>query len=148
MSMPPGVPMPPLMPMEKLELKATGEKTNLLGFACQKFELRQRGQVMEIWATDKLLPFQRYLANQPHRFGIGLLEEQWSELIKTKGLFPLLAVLRFEPPAASDGAVTATATPGPERLRFEVKSITPERVTDNALFQPPPDYREIQPLPF
>lgn len=38
--------------------------------------------------------------------------------------------------------------PGPERVRFEVKSITPEKVTDDSLFQPPSDYNEIQPLPF
>jgi len=35
-------------------------------------------------------------------------------------------------------------------LRFEVKSITPEKIEDRdgALFRPPADYREIQPLPF
>ena len=39
---------------------------------------------------------------------------------------------------------------GPERLRFEVKSVTPQKAEDQdgALFQPPADYQEVQPLPF
>jgi hypothetical protein len=51
-------------------------------------------------------------------------------------LFPLLAILKFEN--------------GPERYRFEVKAITPGKITgpDGTLFQPPPNYFEIQPLPF
>ena len=122
--------------MEKPELKATGEKTNLLGYVCTRYELKQRGEVMEIWATDRLLPFQPWLANQPPRFGPRMIEEQWGELLKQQKLFPLLAILRFEN--------------GPERLRFEVKAITPERIEDHdgKLFQPPPDYHEIEPLPF
>lgn len=70
------LPMMPMEMVEKPELKATGQKTNLLGYACEKFELQQRGEVMEIWATDKLLPFQVWLPNQPHRFGPRMLEEQ------------------------------------------------------------------------
>ena len=130
------MPAMPLMPMEKTELKSTGEKTNLLGVACEKFELRQRGEVMEIWATDKLFPFQSYQQNQPPRFGPRMIEEQWPEMLKARKLFPLLAILKFDN--------------GPERYRFEVKAITPEKVIDpdGALFQPPPEYQEIQPLPF
>jgi hypothetical protein len=63
-------------------------------------------------------------------------------------LFPLLAVLRFERPPAP-GAGTPPVT-GLERYRFEVKSVTPEKITPATaakLFQPPPDYQEIQPLP-
>jgi hypothetical protein len=132
----PALPMMAMMPGEKAELKATGEKTNLLGYACERFELRQRGEVMEIWATDQLFPFQPYQQNQPHRFGPRMIEEQWPELLKAKKLFPLLAVLKFEH--------------GPERYRFEVKVITPEKIEDRdgKLFQPPPDYHEIEPLPF
>ncbi len=132
----PAMPMPPMDMMEKAELKATGQKTNLLGYACEKFELRQRGEVMEIWATDTLLPFQPWLANQPHRFGPRMIEEQWPELLKARKLFPLRASLKF-------GNDT-------ERLCFEVKSITPEKIEDRdgALFQPPPDYHELEPLPF
>jgi hypothetical protein len=125
------------MPMEPMELKVTVDKTNLLGLACEKLEIKQRGEVMEIWATDKLVPFQPYLQNQPHRFGPRMIEEQWGEMLKSKKLFPLLAILKFEN--------------GTERLRFEVKSIAPESIKKEdaeKLFLPPPDYQEIQPLPF
>jgi hypothetical protein len=144
----PALPMPMMPPpmTQNMELKSMGQKTNLLGFACEKYELKQRGEVMEIWATDKLLPFQPYLQNQPHRFGPRMMEEQWGELLKAKKLFPLLAVLRFEAPPGPAGATPAP--PGPERLRFEVKTITPEKIRDETLFEPPPDYHEIEPLPF
>ena len=145
--MPPGIgpqparPMPamPMMPMqrEKVELTATGDQTNLLGYACARYELKQRGEVMEIWATDQLLPYQPWRQNQqPPRFGPQMLEEQWGELLAAKKLFPLLATLKREN--------------GPERLRFEVKSVTPQKAQDQdgALFQPPADYHEVQPLPF
>lgn len=135
----PGLPAMPMMPpmgMEQLELKATGENTNLLGYACEKYELKQRGETMEIWATAKLFPFQPWLQNQPPRFGPRLLEERWPELLKAKKLFPLLATLKFDS--------------GAERLRFEVKATKPEKIADpdGSLFQPPPDYQEIAPLPF
>ena len=148
----PAMPMPmmpmPMMPgmTEKLKLQATGQKTNLLGFACEQYEIKQRGETMEIWATDQLFPFQPYVQNQPHRFGPRMIEEQWAEMVKAKKLFPLLAILRFEPPPAPAGA--APAAPGPERLRFEAQSVTPEKITDETLFQPPTNYFEIQPLPF
>lgn len=146
---PPGMPAMPMMPpmaMEPMELKATGQKTNLLGYTCARYELKQREEVMEIWATDKLLPFQPYQPNQPHRFGPHMTQEQWGDLVKAKKLFPLLAVLKFEPPQ-TPGTNAPTAVE-PERLRFEVKSITPEKITDETLFEPPGEYREIQPLPF
>jgi hypothetical protein len=134
-----GMPARPMMPppmMEKIELKVTDDKTNLLGFACEKFEIKQRGEKMEIWATDKLFPFQAYQQNQPHRFGPRMIEEQWAGLLAEKHLFPLLAVLKFDN--------------GAERLRFEVQSVRPQKLTDEdaKLFQPPTNYFEIQPLPF
>jgi hypothetical protein len=131
----PAMPMMPPMSMEQVELKATGQTTNLLGYTCVCYELKQRGEVMEIWATDKLLPFRAWMPNQPHRFGPKMLDEQWTELLKAKKLFPLLATLKFEN--------------GRERMRFEVTAITPQKIEDRdgALFQPPPDYVEIQPLP-
>ena len=132
------MPMMPMMPMpgEAMELKATGETTNLLGCACARYELRQRGEIMEIWATDKLLPFRSWLQNQPPRFSPQMIEEKWGDLILAQKLFPLLAVLKFEG--------------GGERLRFEVKTITPQKIEDKdgALYQPPADYHEIEPLPF
>lgn len=142
----PAMPMMPMMMMEPMELKATKDTTNLLGYTCLRYELHQRGEAMEIWATDKLPPFEPYLQNQGHRFGPRMIEDQWGQLVKAKKLFPLLAVLRFERPSPSpNGAPTAS---GPERLRFEVKSITPEKIEDSALFQPPPDYHELPAMPF
>ena len=136
---PPNIPALPMMPMpgmDKLELKATGDKTNLLGYACLRYEIRQRGEVMAIWATDKLLPYQPWQQNQPPRFGPRMIEEQWSELVKNRKLFPLLVTLRLDA--------------GPERFRFEVKAVKAERIADpdGKLFQPPSDYHEIEPLPF
>jgi hypothetical protein len=133
----PAMPTMPMMrmPMEKMELKATGQKTNLLGYACERFELKQRGETLEVWATDRLLPFQPYQRDQPHRFSPPMLEEQWPGLLKARNLFPLRATLRFDN--------------GAERYRFEVKSIQAGRIADRdgELFQPPPDYHEIEPLP-
>lgn len=128
--------MPPPM-MGKMELAATGDKTNLLGLACEKFQIKQGGQTMDIWATAQLVPFQPYVQNQPHRFGPQMIGEKWGGLLAAKKLFPLLASLKFDN--------------GAERYRFEVQSITPERVTpDDAekLFRPPPGYQELRPLPF
>jgi hypothetical protein len=146
----PSMPPMPMMPMEKMELKSTGEKTNLLGFACEKFEIKQRGEMMEIWATEGLLPFQNYVRNQPPRFGPRMIEEQWGELVRAKKLFPLLAVLRFAPPQIPGAAGGQPPARGPERFRFEVTSVTPQKLTDEEaeLFQPPTNYFEIQPLPF
>ena len=133
---PPMMPAMPMIPGQSLDLKATGQTTNLLGYDCAEYELRQRGEVMDIWATDKLFPFQPYLRNQPHPLGPRMVEEQWPGLLRARKLFPLLAILKLEN--------------GPERLRFEVKSVKPGRIDDpgNTLFRAPPDYREIQPLPF
>jgi hypothetical protein len=134
-----GMPAMPMMPppmMQKIELRDTGHATNLLGFACEQYEIKQRGETMEIWATDQLFPFQPYVQNQPHRFGPRMIEQQWGDLLKTKRLFPLLATLKYDN--------------GAERFRFEVKSVTPQKLTDDdaELFQPPSGWFEIQPLPF
>jgi hypothetical protein len=128
--------MMPSMPLHASELKATGQTTNLLGYTCTRYELKQPGELLEIWATDQLLPFQPWLPNQPPRLGAPMLDEQWADLLKAKKLFPILAILKFEQ--------------GPERLRFEVTAIKPEKIadTDGALFQAPHGYQEIQPLPF
>jgi hypothetical protein len=129
--------MPPIpTPGDVVELKSTNEKTNLLGFACEKFEIKQRGETMDIWATGQLPPFQSYVRTQPHRIGPRMLEQQWPELLKAGKLFPLLVSLKYNN--------------GLERFRFEVTSVTPQKLTDEdaARFQPPPGYFEIQPLPF
>lgn len=133
-----GLPAMPMMPMpgETLDLTTTGDKTNLLGCACEKYEIKQRGQVMEIWAADEGFPFRTWQQNQPPRFGPPMIEEKWAGLIRAKKLFPLLAVLKF------DG--------GGELLRFEVTALKPEKIKDldGNLFQPPADYHELEPLPF
>lgn len=51
---------------------------------------------MEIWATDKLLPYHAYVRNQPPRFGPRMIEERWPELLTAKKLFPLRASLHFD----------------------------------------------------
>jgi hypothetical protein len=139
MPAPPLMPSPPAMPalrMESLELHSTGEKTNLLGFTCARFEIKQHGETMEIWATDQLLPFPPYLEVPPHRFGPRMLEEQWGGLLQARKLFPLAAVLKFDN--------------GAERLRFAVSLVQPQKLTDadGKLFLPPDGYNEIPPLPF
>lgn len=129
------LPMIP-MPDDALELKATSDKTNLLGYACARYEITQRDEVMEIWATDQLLPFQPYLQSQPLSLAPRMVAEQWGDLLKARKLFPLLAALK--------------SVSGPERLCFEVKAIRPEKIEDpgEKLFQPPAGYREVKPLPF
>ena len=131
----PVMPMP-MMPNAKAELQSTGQKTNLLGFACQQYQLKQRGETLEIWATEQLFPYQPYLQNQPHRFGPQRIEEQWPGMLTSRKLFPLLAGLRYDN--------------GAERFHFEVQSVTPQTLTDKdaKLFQPPEGWFEIQPLPF
>jgi len=132
----PALPMMPLPPMEPVELITTTNTTNLLGYACTRYDLKQHGEVMEIWATAQLPPFQPWLANQPPRFGPRMVAEQWGTWLRERKLFPLLAISRYEN--------------GPEHLRFEVKSITPERMQeqDRPRFAPPPGYHELEPLPF
>jgi len=135
-----GMPMMPAMPMMPrggaLQLRATGEQTNLLGYTCARYELKQWGQTMEIWATDQLLPFQVYQAHQPFRNGPPVIEERWGDLLAAKKLFPLRASLRLNQ--------------GLERYHFEVQSITPAKRTnqDARPFAVPPDYIELQPHSF
>jgi hypothetical protein len=121
---------------EPLELKETGQNTNLLGFDCKQFELKQRGTTMEIWATDQLFPFQVYTERQPNRVAAHFIENRWPELLKARKLFPLLATLKSEN--------------GSQRWRFEVQSISPQpfKEADLSLFLPPAGYVELKPLPF
>lgn len=140
--MPPGIPpgmgMPPMpsMAMEKLELRDLNEKTNILGYACEHFQMQQRGKILDIWATSQLGAFQPYWRSQPPSVRASTIEEQWADLLQGKRLFPLLATLKLEN--------------GLERLRFEVTSIASQRIADenNELFQPPAGYHETLPLPF
>jgi hypothetical protein len=65
-----------------------------------------------------------------------MMEERWGGLLAAKKLFPLRAVLLFDN--------------NTEHFRFEVTSVKPGKLTDEnaGLFQPPPGWFEIQPLPF
>lgn len=119
---------------EKMELKATGKKEKLLGFNCEQYEINHGGETMEIYATDKLPPFQPYVRSRLSGFGPRMLQEQWPELLAAMKLFPLRAILRLE-----DGG---------ERFRLEVKSVKPGQIDKPELFQPPEGYTEILPLPF
>jgi hypothetical protein len=74
------------------------------------------------------------LRNEPTRFGPRMLGEQWPELLQARKLFPLRVVLRFDN--------------GAETFRFEVKSVTPEKIADEKQFEPPDGYHELRPLPF
>jgi hypothetical protein len=129
------MPTMPLMP-EGMELQASGEKSTLLGYPCERYDIKQHGEAMEIWATDQLPPFQAYLPTQPPSVCPPMIEEQWARLVTARKLFPLRATLR--------------ADNGLERYRFEVQSITPGRLTakDYQGFQPPEGYMEIQPRTF
>jgi Domain of unknown function (DUF4412) len=128
----------PAMPMmeENLELQATGATTNLLGYECQGFQIKERAETMTIWATDQLLPFQIYMAREPHRFGPPKFEEQWGKAVTDKKLFPLLASLQ--------------GPNGMERYRFEVESIKPVMLGTNeySRLAPPAGYIQLHPHPF
>src|SRR4029077_5918570 len=106
----PALPMLVMPPMvEKLELKITGDSTNILGFTCARYKLSQRGLTMEIWATDKLFSYQPYLQNQPSTFHSATIEERWPAMLAERKLFPLIVSLRHDN--------------GSELFRFEVKSV-------------------------
>jgi hypothetical protein len=128
--------MPSMLPQEKIELIASTNKSVILGYPCTRYDATNRAERFEVWATDKLLPFIPYTQTSPPRFGPRMIEDQWPEWLKSRGVFPLKAGLRFEN--------------GPERFHFEVQAIKAEKIidTEGKLFQPPAEYRETEPLPF
>ena len=135
--MPPMPPLPAAMGMmDKPELKPTGKQEKILGYACEQYEVKQRGETLEIWTTNQLFPYERYVRNQPHRFGPRMIEKLWPKLAKDKKLFPLRAILR--------------QGNGTERFRFEVKAVKPGelKTDDSKLFEVPAGYVEIELLPF
>jgi hypothetical protein len=123
-------------PAMMFQLQAAEGQTNLLGYDCRHYLIQQHGETMDIWATDKLLPFQVYLPNQPPSFGMPMMEYQWSKLLAEKKLFPLLASMRGDN--------------GVELYHFEVQSIAAGNLSEHEAqnLQPPGDYIEIQPRPF
>ena len=128
--------IPAMAPPEKIELLATTNKNEILGYACTRYDATNRAERLEVWATDKLLPFIPYTQTSAPRFGPRMLEDQWPDWLKSRGLFPLKASLRYGN--------------GPERFHFEVLSIKTEKIidTEGKLFQPPAEYHETEPLPF
>jgi hypothetical protein len=123
-------------PKEDLELTDSGVTTNYLGYDCTRFELKQRGFSMELWATKDLLPYYPWRQNPPPAIVPNLTEQQWPGLLRARGLFPLRASLKQDN--------------GTEQMRFEVQFIRKEQITDpdGQWFQPPGDYHEIEPPPF
>lgn len=122
----------------KLQFSATGETTNLLGYACTRYELRQWGQIMEIWATDQLMPFHRWLPDPPPRHhGPTRLEESWGNLLQARKLFPMLIQMKNE-----DGKSLL--------FTFKVISVVPKHLgaEEAKLLQPPTDYHELAPPRF
>lgn len=130
------MPMPIPSMAERVDLNATTNKAEILGYACTRYDATNRAERLEVWATEKLLPFVPYAQARPTQFGPRTIEDQWPDLLRSRGLFPLRAMLRVDN--------------GPERLRFEVQSIKAERMegTHETLFQPPADYHEQEPPPF
>jgi len=124
------------MAQEKMELRSTGQRTNILGLACVRYELKQLGDTLEVWATEQLLPYQPYVRNQMPGQGPRGIQELWPELLASRNLFPLRATLR-------NGN-------NREQFSFAVTSISPATFSDAdaSLFAPPSDFFEIQPLPF
>lgn len=116
----------------EVEFTATGETTNLLGCTCSRYEIRDRRNVMEVWATDQLIPFHPWQPNVPPRDILGRksVDENWAELLQERKLFPLIATLKTE----SGESIL---------FEFKVSAITPEKGGDETLFQPPADYHEM-----
>ncbi len=126
----PGAPAMPMamMPRQALQLLATADTTNLLGFNCARYQIKDGPETMDIWATADLLPFQPLNEVPPGRNNAYQLERAWGDSLKAKKLFPLLAVLKLGDTQ--------------ELLRFQVTTVQPGAVvdTDGKLFQPPPGY--------
>ena len=120
------------------ELKRTEQKKKLHGFDAALYTFGDRGQTLEIWATNdgQLFPFRLIERDQfANRFGPQMLEEQWATLLRDKSLFPLQATLRME----GGGAAQFT---------FAAEKIDKKKISDEKLFQPPEKYLEIQAPPF
>lgn len=134
-NLPPGS-VPPMLALgERFSLRATGQETNFSGVACAQYQATSESETVEVWATDRLLPYQPYLRGQPAGFGPRGLTEQWPIELKRRGLFPLQASLRPRNGVAS--------------VQLKVHSVTAAKLTPQDLLtlQPPPGYVEIHALP-
>lgn len=120
----------------KPELKLTGGVTNILGLECRQYEIKFGNDVMKLWATATLVPFPVYHKNQARKYGTTILAEEWSPLLRDAKLFPMSAVLSY--------------VNGPERYRFEVTNISPQKSQDEPAktFAPPRGFQELPQMPF
>ena len=50
-------------------LTATGKKDKVLGYACELYEIQERGETMDICDTDSLIPFHPYRRTTTRHFG-------------------------------------------------------------------------------
>ena len=126
--------MPAIMATaEPRQLVATGDTTNLLGFTCERFEIKQGIERMTVYAADIGLSFASWRQHAQPALDLRGLEEQWGSTIAGKNMFPLQAVLIIDDQH--------------ELLRYDVTSITTQKTGDQlpCLFVPPPDYQEISP---
>ena len=88
-----GAPMPtmppiPAPPQRQPELKPTGKKEKILGFACEQFEITDRGETIEIWATHDLVPFQNYFRDATPPFGPRSLRGTMGRAIAREEIVP------------------------------------------------------------
>ena len=116
------------------ELKKTDETKKIEKFDCTLYRVSERGENLEIWATNdsSLFPFRLITRDYlGRRFGPQMLEEIWPEMLRGKSLFPLEATLKVEPG-------------GMERLSFKIEKIEKKKIEEEKLFQPPERYIEIQ----
>lgn len=136
-----GIPPMPPMPGTEGETEPTFEKTNetrkIHGLTCSKYILQDpREGALEVWAMEKLIPFYLLVQEAPRFRGRLDFFESWPTMLREKGLFPMLAILKEE-------------SGGRERLRFEVTKYDPkQKMDDPSQFEVPTNFHEIEPPPF
>jgi hypothetical protein len=105
----------------------TGEKANILGYSCEKYEVTTSKGVTDIWATDQLGMFGGLsMGGAPGRHSSAAPQE-WESVIKGSGFFPLRVV---------------TSEGGKEKFRLEVTSVDKMSLPDS-LFMPPDGWRKF-----
>jgi hypothetical protein len=105
----------------------TGEKETILGYVCEKYEVRSaKGSTADIWATDKLGMFGGLtMGGGPGRRSQA--PQEWENVIKGSGFFPLRVT-------GTDG--------GGKTFKLEVTSVSKESLPDS-VFTPPSDWRKF-----
>jgi len=107
------------------ELINTGETEKILGYACNRYLLKDSGRQVELWATEELGPY--VSASSPmQKKGA---KNAWETLLAGAGLFPLRV-------AESDKS-------GDQVFSLDVTRIDKSPL-DDALFIVPKDYQEFK----